>query len=64
MTAGDGDLLTVVAVNAFGVVGVAIRLFDFFVVQKCSVVNLDPLGVVVFLLGLAVVMAARRTPRK
>lgn len=51
--------MSVVAVNAFGVVGVAVSLLDFFVVQKRSIFGLDPLGVMVFLLGFTVVVSAR-----
>lgn len=57
---GDRDVATVVAVDAFGAAGVVVGLFDFFLVQRRPILQLDPLGVVVFLLGLTLVAAAVR----
>lgn len=46
--------------DAFGAAGIVVSLFDFFVLQGRSVFGLDPLGIVVFLLGVAVEVSALR----
>lgn len=60
MTTSDDDLLGVVAVNAFGVAGVAVSLLDFLIGHNRPIIGLDPLGVAVFLLGLTIEISARR----
>lgn len=53
-------MFTVIAINAFGIAGVAVSLFDFGVVQRRPLLNLDPVGVATFALGLTVELSARR----
>lgn len=46
--------------NAIGVAGVAVSLFDFFLVQRRSAFQLDLVGAVVFLAGEAFIFSGRR----
>lgn len=55
-----GDFMSFVAVNAIGVTGVAVSLFDFFLVQKRSLFELSLIGVVVLLAGEAFIFSGRK----
>ena len=58
-----GDVATVLAVDSFGAVAIVVSLLDFFVLQRRSIYGLDPLGVLIFLLAVAIEISALRALR-
>ena len=54
------DFVTVIATDAFGVAGVVVSLVDFFLLQRRPWFELDLVGVVILLLGEALIFSGRR----
>ncbi|MDE1852490.1 MAG: isoprenylcysteine carboxylmethyltransferase family protein [Thaumarchaeota archaeon] len=57
---GSQDIGTVVAVDSLGAAGILVSLFDYFTIQKRPLLGLDPIGVAIFLMGVAVELSAVR----
>lgn len=55
-----GDVVTVFAVDTFSAAAIIVSLADFFVLRGRSIYQVDPLGVAVFLVGIAVEGSALR----